>query len=39
VRTIFEMARQRSIKAHAAGIAVPPGLDDSAKILIGVELR
>ena len=36
-RTILEMARLRSIMAHAAGIAVPSGLDDSAKILIGVE--
>jgi mono/diheme cytochrome c family protein len=35
--TILEMARLRSIKAHAAGIAVPPGLDDPAKVLIGVE--
>jgi mono/diheme cytochrome c family protein len=35
-RTILEMARLRSIKAHAAGIAVPSGLDDPAKVLIGV---
>jgi len=36
-RTILEMARQRSIKAHAAGIAVPPGLDDPSKVLIGLD--
>ena len=35
-RTILETARLRSIKAHAAGIAVPPGLDDPAKVLVGV---
>jgi len=35
-RTILETARLRSIKAHAAGIAVPSGLDDPAKVLIGV---
>jgi len=35
--TILEMARLRSIKAHAAGTAAPPGLDDPAKVLIGVE--
>ena len=34
---IIETARVHSIKAHAAGIAVPPGLDDPAKVLIGVE--
>jgi mono/diheme cytochrome c family protein len=34
---IMEMARMRSIKAHAAGIHAPPGLDDPAQILIGVE--
>src|SRR5437868_13106389 len=36
-RWIMETARMRSIKAHAAGITVPPGLDDPAKIPIGVE--
>ena len=36
-RTILETARLHSIKAHAAGIAVPPGLGDPAKVLIGVE--
>jgi mono/diheme cytochrome c family protein len=35
-RTILEMARLRSIKAHAAAIAVPSRLDDPAKVLIGV---
>jgi mono/diheme cytochrome c family protein len=34
---VMETARVRSIKAHAAGIQAPPGLDDPAKILIGVE--
>ena len=34
---LLETARARSIKALAAGIAVPPGLDDPAKIIIGVE--
>jgi mono/diheme cytochrome c family protein len=34
---IMDTARVRSIEAHAAGIAVPPGLDDSAKIPIGTE--
>jgi len=34
---IIETARVHSIKARAAGIAVPPGLDDPAKVLIGVE--
>jgi mono/diheme cytochrome c family protein len=34
---IMDTARVRSIKAHAAGIAVPPGLDDPAKILTGTE--
>jgi mono/diheme cytochrome c family protein len=34
---IMDAARVRSIEAHAAGIAVPPGLDDPAKILIGTE--
>ena len=34
---IMEMARMRSIKAHAAGITVPPAFDDPANIPIGVE--
>src|SRR5215469_14618035 len=34
---LLETARTRSIKAQAAGIAVPPGLDDPAKLLMGVE--
>jgi mono/diheme cytochrome c family protein len=34
---LMETARIRSIKAHAAGIQVPPGLDDPAKVLTGVE--
>src|SRR5712692_10115329 len=34
---IMETARVRSIEAHAAGIGVPPGFDDPAKILIGTE--
>jgi mono/diheme cytochrome c family protein len=34
---VMETARVRSIEAHAARIAVPPGLDDPAKILIGTE--
>src|SRR5215471_14995630 len=33
---LLETARTRSIKAHAASIQVPPGLDDPAKLLIGV---
>jgi len=33
---LLETARIRSIKAQAAGIAVPTGLDDPAKIIIGV---
>jgi mono/diheme cytochrome c family protein len=36
-RWVLETARTRSIKAHAAGIEAPLGLDDPAKILIGVE--
>jgi mono/diheme cytochrome c family protein len=35
-RWVLETARMRSIKAHAAGIEAPPGLDDEAKILTGV---
>ena len=34
---VFETARVRSIKAHAAGITPLAGLDDQAKILMGVE--
>ena len=34
---IIETARVHSIKVRAADIAVPPGLDDPAKVLIGVE--
>src|SRR5262249_17282983 len=34
---VFETARVRSIKAHAASITAPAGLDDQAKILAGVE--
>jgi mono/diheme cytochrome c family protein len=37
VGAIIETARLHSIKAHAAGIAVPPGLDNPAKVLSGVE--
>jgi len=36
-RWAMETVRTRSIKAHAAGIAVPPGLDDPAKLAMGVE--
>ena len=36
-RWVMETARIRAIKAHAAGITVPPGLDDPAKIQFGVE--
>jgi mono/diheme cytochrome c family protein len=34
---LLETARTRSIKAHAASIQAPPGLDDPAKLLVGVE--
>ena len=34
---LLETARVRSIKVYSAGIQVPPGLDDPAKVLIGVE--
>jgi mono/diheme cytochrome c family protein len=34
---LLETVRVRSIKAHAAGIDVPPELDDPAKVLIGFE--
>ena len=33
---LMENARTRSIKAQAAAIQVPPGLDDPTKVLIGV---
>jgi len=33
---LLTTARTRSIKAHAANIQTPPGLDDPAKVLIGV---
>lgn len=36
-RWVMETARMRSIKAHAAAIRVPPGLDDPAKLQMGVE--
>jgi mono/diheme cytochrome c family protein len=34
---VMETARLRSIKAHAAGIQVPPGFNDPANIPMGVE--
>jgi mono/diheme cytochrome c family protein len=34
---VIETVRVRSIKAHAAGIAAPPGLDDPARIPMGTE--
>ena len=34
---LLETARTRSIEAHSAGIQVPPGLDDPAKVLISVD--
>jgi len=34
---VIETARVRSIKAHAAGIVAPPGLDDAARIPMGTE--
>ena len=36
-RWVLETARIRSIKAHAADVQAPPGLDDPAKITMGVE--
>jgi mono/diheme cytochrome c family protein len=33
---LLNQARDRSIRAHASGIAVPAGLDDPAQILAGV---
>jgi mono/diheme cytochrome c family protein len=34
---VLETVRDRSIKAHAADIQVPPGFDDPAKLPLGVE--
>jgi len=34
---LLETARIRSIKAQAAAVQAPPGLDDPAKVLIGVK--
>jgi mono/diheme cytochrome c family protein len=34
---LLNQARDRSIRAHASGIAVPAGLDDPAKIMVGVS--
>src|SRR5438477_4976539 len=34
---LLNEARDRSIRAHAAGIAVPAGLDDPARITAGVS--
>ena len=34
---VLETARNRSIEVQAAGISVPQGLDDPAKVLIGTE--
>lgn len=34
---LLNTARVRSIKAHAAGIPVPPGLDEQDKIAMGTE--
>src|SRR6266851_5169601 len=34
---VMETARVRSIKAHAAGITAPPGLDNPARIPMGTE--
>jgi mono/diheme cytochrome c family protein len=36
-RWIMETARTHSIKARAAGIQVPPGLDDEARLVMGTE--
>jgi mono/diheme cytochrome c family protein len=36
-RAILETARVHSIKMHASGLETPPGLDDPAKVLVGVE--
>lgn len=34
---VLDTARVRSIEAHAAGIAVPAGLGDQAKLVMGTE--
>ena len=34
---LLETTRTRSVKAQAAGIVVPPGITDPAKVIIGVE--
>ena len=34
---VLETARTRAIKAQASGIPVPAGLDDPARLIIGVE--
>ena len=34
---LLETARTRSVKVHSAGIQVPLGLDDPAKVLLGVD--
>jgi mono/diheme cytochrome c family protein len=34
---VLDTARIRSIKSHAAGPEAPPGLDDPAKLVMGVE--
>jgi mono/diheme cytochrome c family protein len=34
---LLDTARARSIETHAAGIPVPPGLDDQDKIVTGTE--
>lgn len=36
-RWIMQTARDRSIAAHAAGIEIPAGLEDTAKLVIGTE--
>ena len=34
---VLQTVRDRSIKVHAGGIQAPPGLDDPAKLVMGVE--
>jgi mono/diheme cytochrome c family protein len=34
---VIATMRDRSIEAHAAGISVPPGFDDPAKVLMGAD--
>ena len=36
-RWVMEQTRNRSIAMHAAGIKVPPGLDDPQKVAMGTE--